>query len=81
MFKTLVATDSEHSPEKSGTVCIRIGSVDHLTDLGLKWAILGHSERRNLPEIRETDDLIAEKTVLAVAKGVSVVYCIGELLE
>jgi triosephosphate isomerase len=42
---------------------------------------LGHSERRNLPELHESDELIAEKAVLAVSKGVSVVYCIGELLE
>jgi triosephosphate isomerase len=52
-----------------------------LTDLGLKWAILGHSERRNLVEIKESDELIAEKATLAISKGVSVVYCIGELLQ
>ena len=42
--------------------------------------ILGHSERRNLPELKETDEVIAEKAALAVSKGVSVVYCVGELL-
>lgn len=50
-----------------------------LIDLGVKWVILGHSERRHI--IKESDDLIAEKTKYAISKGLPVIYCIGEQLE
>lgn len=51
-------------------------------DVGGEWAILGHSERRHLPEIDETDDVIAQKAAYALKEvGLGVIYCIGELLE
>ncbi|KAA8497169.1 Triosephosphate isomerase, cytosolic [Porphyridium purpureum] len=56
-------------------------TADMLADVGTDWVILGHSERRNLPELKESDATIATKTVYAISKGVSVMYCIGELLE
>jgi triosephosphate isomerase len=49
-----------------------------VVDLGLKWVILGHSERRHIAEFKESDELIAEKAVVALSKGLSVIYCIGE---
>eukprot|EP00166_Cyanidium_caldarium_P001431 ctg_174.g110 len=45
------------------------------------WVILGHSERRHLPELRESDETVAKKTKYAVEKGLQVILCIGELLE
>ncbi|TMS34837.1 hypothetical protein L596_002348 [Steinernema carpocapsae] len=48
-------------------------------DLGLKWVILGHSERRHV--FGESDCLIADKTVHAIESGLDVVFCIGEKLE
>jgi triosephosphate isomerase (TIM) len=54
-------------------------SADMLADLGLKWVILGHSERRHV--IGESDELTAEKVKYALSKGLSVIYCIGERLE
>lgn len=50
-----------------------------LKDLGLKWVILGHSERRHV--FNESNALIAEKTVHAIETGLNVIYCIGETLE
>ena len=47
-----------------------------IKDLGLKWVILGHSERRHV--FGETDALIAEKATHALAEGLSIIYCIGE---
>ncbi|XP_053205155.1 triosephosphate isomerase-like [Panonychus citri] len=50
-----------------------------IKDIGLKWVILGHSERRNV--FGEKDELIGEKVGHALDEGLSVIACIGELLE
>lgn len=50
-----------------------------LKDLGLRWVILGHSERRHV--FGEQDALIADKAVHAVQSSLSVIYCIGEKLD
>ncbi|KAH7096570.1 triose phosphate isomerase [Auriculariales sp. MPI-PUGE-AT-0066] len=54
-------------------------SVAQLADAGVKYVILGHSERRTL--FSETCEVVALKTKAAVAAGLTVVYCIGETLE
>lgn len=54
-------------------------SPEMIKDVGVNWVILGHSERRNV--FGETDQLIAEKVGYALQQGVSVIACIGELLE
>jgi len=54
-------------------------SADILADLGLKWVILGHSERRAL--LKESSEFVAEKTSYALGKGVGVILCCGETLE
>ncbi|EGR32851.1 triosephosphate isomerase, putative [Ichthyophthirius multifiliis] len=53
-------------------------SVQHLIDLGLKWVILGHSERRQY--YHETNDLVASKVKLAVDNHLQVIACVGESL-
>mmetsp|Transcript_62194 Transcript_62194/g.133729 ORF Transcript_62194/g.133729 Transcript_62194/m.133729 type:complete len:706 (-) Transcript_62194:95-2212(-) len=50
-----------------------------ITDLGLEWVMVGHSERRSL--YGETDEDCATKTELALKKGLNVMFCIGELLS
>jgi len=50
-----------------------------IKDNGIQWVILGHSERRNV--FGENDTLIAEKVGHALDEGLSVIACIGELLE
>lgn len=50
-----------------------------IRDCGSNWVILGHSERRNV--FKETDELIADKVQHALASGMNVIACIGELLE
>jgi len=50
-----------------------------IKDIGVKWVILGHSERRNV--FKETDELIAEKVGHSLEEGLHVIACIGELLE
>lgn len=54
-------------------------SADMIKDCGCDTVILGHSERRNV--FGENDKLIAEKCAFALANGLQVVACIGELLE
>lgn len=54
-------------------------SVLMLKDIGVKTVILGHSERRSI--YGEKDELINEKTKLALKHGMEVVLCVGETLE
>lgn len=54
-------------------------SAAMLKDLALKWVILGHSERRHI--FNESDELIGKKTASALRNGLSVILCVGELLE
>ena len=53
-------------------------SADMLTDMGVKWAVVGHSERRGKGE---TDAEVAAKAKAALDKGLSVIACCGEPLE
>lgn len=52
-----------------------------LRDIGAEWLIVGHSERRHLPELRESDATSAAKARYALDVGLSVIFCVGELLE
>jgi triosephosphate isomerase len=53
-------------------------SADNLSDLGVKWVILGHSERRSL--YGESNEIVAKKLKYALEKGLNVILCIGEKL-
>jgi len=50
-----------------------------LRDVGCRYVILGHSERRHV--IGETDEVINRKIVKALADGLEAIFCVGELLE
>ena len=54
-------------------------SAEMLRDVGCRYVILGHSERRHV--IGETDEWINRKIVKALAAGLDVIFCVGELLE
>ncbi|KAK3103954.1 hypothetical protein FSP39_023221 [Pinctada imbricata] len=54
-------------------------SPSMIKDIGCKWVILGHSERRNV--FGESDQMVGEKTKHALEEGLSVIACIGEKLE
>ncbi|QEL17249.1 triose-phosphate isomerase [Limnoglobus roseus] len=45
---------------------------------GCKYVLIGHSERRH--GLGETDDLLNKKARAALAAGLHVIFCIGELL-
>jgi len=50
-----------------------------LKDVGCRYVIIGHSERRHI--IGETDEIINRKIVKGLADGLEVIFCVGELLE
>lgn len=50
-----------------------------LAELGCRWVILGHSERRQYHG--ESDELVAAKVAAAVAAGLQPIVCVGETLE
>lgn len=54
-------------------------SAEMLTDLGVQWVLVGHSERRQ--RIGESDDLVADKLLMALESGLKVFLCVGETLE
>lgn len=53
-------------------------SAAMLLDMGCRYVILGHSERRTL--LGETDELVAVKTKAALAAGLTPIVCVGEQL-
>jgi len=54
-------------------------SAGQVADAGIKYVLVGHSERRSL--YGETDEDCAAKTKAALDKGLTVVFCIGEQLS
>ena len=54
-------------------------SVGMLKDLSVDAVILGHSERRHV--MGETDEDVNKKVKAALAAGLPVILCVGELLE
>lgn len=64
--------------EKPGAFTGEI-AVEMLLDVGCKWVILGHSERRLI--VGETDELISRKVATAISKSLPVILCVGETLE
>jgi len=53
-------------------------SVSMLADLGCRYVILGHSERRHV--LGETDAEVNQKLLASLAGGLIPILCVGELL-
>ena len=54
-------------------------SAAMLQELGCRYAIVGHSERR--AHHAESDALVAQKAQAALARGVTPIVCVGETLS
>ena len=54
-------------------------SADMALDQGCQYALVGHSERRQL--FAETDAAVAEKVGRILASGLQAMVCVGETLE
>lgn len=54
-------------------------SAKMLVDMGVKYVIIGHSERREY--FGETDQIINKKVIKSINEGLNVILCCGETLE
>lgn len=54
-------------------------SADMLLGLGVKYVIIGHSERRQY--FGETDETVNKRALAAKGKGLTPIVCVGETLE
>jgi len=58
-------------------------AVDQMVDMGMKWVLIGHSERRGefgLPTPAESSELLATKLAYILEKGLNCILAIGEPL-
>jgi triosephosphate isomerase len=65
-------------PEKEGAFTGEV-SPTMLLDVGCRYIIVGHSERRH--KLGEDDRFINRKVKAALAAGLHVIFCIGETLD
>ena len=54
-------------------------STGMLKEYGVKYVIIGHSERRQY--FGETDESVNKRTLAALDAGLTPIVCVGELLE
>jgi triosephosphate isomerase len=71
----LGAQDCHYEKEGAFTGSV---SPQMLLEVGCKYVIVGHSERRH--GLGESDELLNKKAKAALAAGLEVIFCIGELL-
>lgn len=64
--------------EKSGAYTGEV-SPEMLKDVGCKYVIIGHSERRQY--FKETNDTVNKKTLASLKEGLTPILCVGESLE
>lgn len=66
------------SNELNGAFTGEVSSTQ-LNSIGVKYSLVGHSERRNL--FHETDEIINEKTRQCLNHGITPIICVGETLS
>lgn len=74
-----VAIAAENCADKAEGAYTGEVSAAMVASTGAKYVILGHSERRAY--YGETDQILTEKVKLALANGLTPIFCIGEVKE
>ena len=75
----LIGLGAENCADKVSGAYTGEVSAAMVKSTGAQYVILGHSERRSY--YGETEEILKEKTNLALANGLKVIFCIGEVLE
>lgn len=76
---TVIGLGAENCADKEKGAYTGEVSAAQVKSTGAQYVILGHSERRAY--YGETAEILKEKVNLALANGLKVVFCIGEVLE
>ena len=76
---TRVELSAENCADKEKGAYTGEVSAAMVASTGATWTILGHSERRQY--YGETDEKLVEKVKLALANGLKVILCVGEILD
>lgn len=76
--KKLIVAAQNMSDKDSGAFTGEV-SADMLKEVGVKWTLLGHSERRQY--WAETDASVNAKAKKAIEKGLTPIVCVGETLQ
>ncbi len=71
-----VGAQNVHFEEKGAFTGELAGNM--LTEIGVKYVIIGHSERRQY--FGETDETVNKRTIAAIGAGLTPIVCVGETL-
>ncbi|WP_308755522.1 triose-phosphate isomerase [uncultured Bacteroides sp.] len=74
-----IGVGAENCADKASGAYTGEVSAAMVASTGAKYVILGHSERRAY--YGETVEILEEKVKLALANGLTPIFCIGEVLE
>ena len=77
--QSVIGLGAENCADKASGAYTGEVSAEMVTSTGAGYVILGHSERRAY--YGETAEILKEKINLALANGLKVIFCIGEVLE
>ena len=77
--QNVVALGAENCADKEKGAYTGEVSAEMVKSTGASYVILGHSERRAY--YHETSEILKEKVNLALANGLKVIFCVGEILE
>ena len=77
--QSVIGLGAENCADKASGAYTGEVSAEMVKSTGAGYVILGHSERRAY--YGETAEILKEKINLALANGLKVIFCIGEVLE
>ena len=77
--KAVIGVGAENCADKVSGAYTGEVSAEMVASTGAEYVILGHSERRAY--YHETPEILKTKVELALANGLTPIFCIGEVLE